>query len=168
MEAHIETERKFLIAKPDEAALQALDGCTFSDITQTYLLSANGETDRVRKREADGRAVYTRTRKKRMSSMSAIEKENEISEEEYISLLQKADISRTPIRKRRYVLPNEGFLFEIDLYPFWEKQAVMEVELPSEDADAPLPGCIRVLREVTGQYEYSNASLAKNPPEEDK
>ncbi|MBQ3079107.1 MAG: hypothetical protein IJC48_03785 [Clostridia bacterium] len=168
MNANMETERKYLIEKPDENALAALEDCTYSDIVQTYLLSEEGETNRVRMRSyPNGICEYTNTRKRRVSKMTAIENEIQISKDEYLSLLSKADPERTPVKKRRYVLARGGYLFEIDLYPFWHGQAVMEVELPSESASFTLPSEIKILREVTGDRAYSNASLAKCPPDED-
>ena len=49
---------------------------------------------------------------------------------------------------------------EIDIYPFWDDRAVAEVEVGSEDEVVHLPDCIRVIREVTEDGRYKNASLA--------
>ena len=53
-----------------------------------------------------------------------------------------------------------------DLYPFWEKQAVLEVELRDEDEGFQIPPELRILREVTGDPRYLNSSLAREIPDE--
>ena len=93
--------------------------------------------------------------------------EREISEEEYLALLKEADPARHPIRKTRWCLPYEGHTLEIDLYPFWEKQAVLECELESEDEAFAVPPELSILREVTGDPQYLNSSLARTIPAED-
>ena len=56
---------------------------------------------------------------------------------------------------------------ELDIFTFWNRQAIMEVELKSEKEEFTLPPFIRVIREVTEDDAFSNHSLAKEvPPEE--
>lgn len=164
---NMEIERRYLIRRPDEAALCAQPGCAYTDISQTYLCAAEGTTERVRRRGRDGQWQYSHTVKRRVSRMSHIENEREIPPEEYARLLRRADPARRTIEKRRYTLPWEGHVFEIDVYPFWKRQAVMEVELKDESEAAPLPPSVEVLRELTGDRAYSNAALALSVPRED-
>ena len=164
----LEIERKFLIARPDGEALLRLTGADYTDIIQTYLLCEPGMTERVRKRGKNGRFIYTHTIKRRLSRFTHTEDETEIDEAAYEALIARADPTRVVIRKRRYTLPRDGHVFEIDVYPFWNKQAVMEVELASEDESVSLPGEIRVLREVSGDRAYSNAGLALAVSAEDE
>ena len=70
------------------------------------------------------------------------------------------------IRKMRYCLEEAPYTFEIDLYPFWPSYAVMEVELPREDAPFRFPRGITVVRELTGDHRFSNAALARHIPME--
>ena len=70
------------------------------------------------------------------------------------------------IHKERYCLPEGGLVFEIDVYPFWRRLAVMEVELPREDAPFRFPRGITVVRELTGDHRFSNAALARHIPTE--
>ena len=70
------------------------------------------------------------------------------------------------LKKTRYVLSYRGLNFEIDVYPQWHKTAVMEVELPREDAGLELPPEIEVIREITGKREYSNHSMSRSFPDE--
>ena len=164
---NMEIERRYLIRRPDEAALAARPGCAYTDISQTYLRAAEGTTERVRRRGQDGQWRYSHTIKRRVSLMSHIEDEREISPDEYARLLRRADPARRTIEKRRYTLPWEGHVFEIDVYPFWKHQAIMEVELKDEGEAAPLPPEVTVLRELTGDRVYSNAALALSVPRED-
>ena len=167
MHAKPEIERKFLIAKPDTALLSSLPGAFCDSIVQTYLLAEPGVTARVRRREGVAGVSYTHTEKRRLSDMTAMESEREITEEEYRALLAKADPALRPIEKQRYTVPMRDLFLEIDLYPFWERQAVLEVELPSEDAALSLPPYLSVLCEVTEDRRYKNVCLARCvPPEE--
>ncbi len=168
MKAPIECERKFLIRYPDLTALKAHPDVRISEITQTYLISPPSVTDRVRARSTDGKTIYTRTQKVRISALSAEEYELEISKKEYDTLLKKADTNRIPILKTRYVLPAGKHFAEIDIYPFWKKQAVLEVELEAEDEVFSIPPFIKIIREVSDDKRYKNAFLAREiPPEED-
>lgn len=158
-----EIERKFLIRRPAAAWLEA--NCEGSDIIQTYLKTeATGHSDRVRRREGKDGVVYTHTVKRRISDLRREEQEREISEREYLALLQRADPERRSIEKRRYVLAYEGKDFEIDVYPFWQDRAVMEIELADEAEAVKLPPEIEIIKEVTQDRRYTNAALAKAIP----
>ncbi len=165
-QAPIECERKFLIRMPSEDALLAM-GAEKSHITQTYLAAPATLTARVRRRVFDEKTVYTHTVKRRITALSAIEEEKEISPAEYDELLRSADPTRHPVEKTRYALPYAGHVLEIDVYPFWRRQAVLEVELESEKETFALPEFLTVLCEVTADKRYKNASLAKHIPAED-
>ena len=161
---HYEIERKYLIAYPDERALQSLPNARVCHIVQTYLLSDKGER-RVRKWTEEGKVTYISTYKeKAQGSLRRVEIEEIITEEEYRALLQTADPSLHPLHKRRYTIPYGDFVAEIDIYPFFTDRAILEVEIPSEDTDVPLPPFVTVIREVTGEKEYKNPVLAKNYP----
>lgn len=157
----LEIERKFLIAYPDAAWLQAA-GCRRAEITQTYLIAGDGEERRVRRREEDGVCSYVETVKRHVSAASRVEIEREIAREEYEALLAQADPSCRPIHKTRYILPYEGLALEIDVYPFWADRAILEAEIDREDAPVAIPPELTVIREVTGEAAYKNASLARN------
>ena len=158
-----EIERKFLIRRPEEAWLEK--SAQGSDIIQTYLKTeAAGHSDRVRRRAGKDGVVYTHTVKRRISDLRREEQEREISEAEYRTLLQRADPERRTIRKRRYVLPYDGKDFEIDVYPFWQDRAVMEIELADEAEAVKLPPEIEIIKEVTRDRHYTNAALAREIP----
>lgn len=158
-----EIERKFLIRRPAADWLEA--NCQGSDIIQTYLKTeATGHSDRVRRRAGKDGVVYTHTVKRRINDLRREEQEREISEREYLALLQRADPERRSIEKRRYVLAYEGKDFEIDVYPFWQDRAVMEIELADEAEAVKLPPEIEIIKEVTQDRRYTNAALAREIP----
>lgn len=161
-----EIERKFLIERPDEAVLLSMEGAFCDEILQTYLVSRNGLTHRVRRRVHGGKVGYTETKKTHLTDLCCIEEERQIGEEEYEALLRLADPSLSPIEKKRYCVPYGGRLLEMDIYPFWQKSAILEVELPTEEAAFTLPPFIRVIREVSGEVAYKNLSLARRIPNE--
>lgn len=159
-----EIEHKYLIAMPDHSLL--LHGRKLS-ITQTYLLADCGETHRVRRIAEGDKITYTETRKRRINDLHAMENEREVSAEEYEKLLTLADPSRAPIEKVRYLLPHGARTLEIDVYPFWQDRAILEIEVASEGEVVTLPPFICVLFEVTGDKRYKNVNLAKAVPNDD-
>ena len=161
----LEIERKFLIAYPDTDLLDRLSGGNRSQISQTYLVSEKGTSERVRARTQNSATVYTHNTKIKLSSMKRIEMEDEISEAEYNELLRRADSKCRTIEKVRYLVPVGAFVFEIDIFPFWQDKAFMEVEMPSEDTKVDLPDFVHIIREVTDDDRYTNHALAKELPE---
>ena len=160
-----EIERKYLIRRPTREYLKA-HACG-SHILQTYLNSQPGETRRVRKRWTDEAVQYTYTCKHKINSLRRMEYERDISKEEYEKYLAEADPSRSAIQKERWILNYCGQMFEIDLFPFWQNQAYMELELDREDQSIVFPPDLVILREVTGDKGYTNSALAKEIPPED-
>ena len=71
-----------------------------------------------------------------------------------------ADTTKRQIRKTRYCLTYENQYFEIDIYPFWDDIAIMEIELSDEKEEIKIPTFICVIKEVTEDDAYKNASLA--------
>ena len=71
------------------------------------------------------------------------------------------DPTRRPIRKDRYCLMYENQYFEIDIYPFWNDKAIVEIEIREEDQKIAFPKGFKIIREVTDDEAYKNAALAK-------
>jgi CYTH domain-containing protein len=158
-----EIERKFLIKMPNEDMLGSLPEVQIVKITQTY----TGIGIRIRKWEEKGEIKYIKTVKKHLTNLTRIENESEITKEEYDSLSSFVDGERHPIEKTRYRLPYCGKLLEIDVFPFWKKQAFLEIELEGEEDVFFIPDFIEVIREVTDDPVYRNHALAKNIPAEE-
>ena len=155
-----EIERKFLIEYPDTEKFENDPNCKRVEIIQTYLNSENGDEIRVRQRGENSNYIYFKTIKKKVSDIKRIEIETELSKDEYLTLLMNADTSKRQIRKTRYCLTFENKCFEIDVYPFWSDKAIVEIELNDENEEILFPDCIKVIKEVTDDERYKNASLA--------
>lgn len=158
----LEIERKFLIEYPDINWLDSNPLCKRVEIIQTYLRADEGEERRIRQRGANGNFVYFYTHKKRVSDLKRIESEHRISKEEYLRLLMEADTEKRQIRKTRYCLTHQNQYFEIDIYPFWTDKAIVEIELNDEEQEIVFPDQLRIIKEVTNDESYKNASLAES------
>lgn len=156
-----EIERKFLIEYPDITWLENNPTCQRIEIIQTYLRSSADEEVRVRQRGCDGNYIYVKTTKRRVSDIKRVEVEKRLSQREYLSLLMDADTTRRQIRKTRYCLTYQGQYFEIDVYPFWDDKAIVELELSDVNQEIIFPDQLRIIKEVTDDDSYKNASLAK-------
>ena len=155
----IETERKYLIKRPSEAELAKVEGITKVSIMQTYLHSNDpGLERRVRQRGDGQNFTYYYTEKRAISGISRAENERKISQKEYISLLLEGE---KKIRKDRYCFVYNSQYFELDVYPDWENEAILEIELTDENQRVEIPDWISVIKEVTDDPAYKNKNLAK-------
>lgn len=155
----IETERKFLIKKPIKEVLEGIEGITKLYIFQTYLHSDDPSVERRIRQRGDGKSYsYIYTEKKKISNMSRQETERRISQDEYLSLLMESEKS---IVKNRYCFIYQNQYFELDIYPSWENEAILEIELTSENQEVSIPDWIEVIKEVTDNPNYKNYNLAK-------
>ena len=102
-----------------------------------------------------------------MNDLSCEEGEQEIAQDEYIRCARECDPARRPIIKTRYRLPYEGHMLELDIYPFWNDRAILEIELDSEDEMARIPNYLTVIRDVSGELAYKNRQLAVRVPHEE-
>ncbi len=165
MAVAIETEKKFIIRMPDITLLEGEMGYRKSEITQTYFSSLSGVTHRVRKRAFSDKVVYTETKKTRISKMSVIEDERELTEEEYERLLSTMEVIGS-LFKTRHIFLFGGHTIEVDIYPLWKRSCVLEVELEGETEELTLPSYIEILEDVTGSRKYSNHNMSLSFPEE--
>lgn len=155
-----EIERKFLIRYPDTAMLSHMDHCRKVQVMQTYLKSQDEDEVRIRQRGMDGNYTYYKTRKRKVGGIRRLETEERLSKEQYLRLLMDADPKCRPIQKDRYCLTYKNQYFEIDIYPFWNKQAIVEIELSDEQKLVEFPDFLEVIREVSEEECFKNHSLA--------
>ena len=147
----LEIERKFLIEMPDQTLL---DRCPVRwEMWQTYLLSRPGVSARVRRRVGETEQFF-HTEKQRLTDRTCVEREREIDAREYEALLAQRDPARVTIHKMRYCLPEGGLVFEIDVYPFWRRLAVMEVELQREEQKLERKTRTREQRDAEKQLKF--------------
>ena len=163
---NLEIERKYIIEMPSIERMMVERGYTSSEIVQIYLASPKGVTRRIRSRKYESGTRYFETSKIRIDKISSHEYEREIDETEFDTLAKERVEDIRPIVKVRHTFEYLGQTFEIDIYPEWERTAVMETELPSRDTEVAFPDFIRVIAEVTGDKRYSNAAMARAFPKE--
>ena len=161
-----EIERKYLIEYPDIKKLENMSNCQKIDIVQTYLKTYDESERRVRARGIDGNYLYYLTEKKKISNLKRVELEKKLSQDEYVKYLMEADNKLHTIRKTRYCLTENNQYFEIDIYPEWKNQAIMEIELSDEKENVNIPDFIKVIKEVTEDDNYKNYEMAKKMPKE--
>lgn len=158
----LEIERKYLIEYPDINTLEENPFCQKVDISQSYVRTKDGNEFRIRRRGLNGDYIYFKTFKKRISATTRIEIEERLTKEEYDSIFENPDNSKNTIEKLRYCLCYDTFYFEIDVYPFWNDKAVMEIELLNENQEVHFPKDIKIIKEVTSDKRYTNHSLSIN------
>lgn len=156
----LEIERKYLIEYPDISLLESIPMCRKVEISQTYTKNAAGENVRLRRRGGGGSYIYIQTQKKSITPLKRIETERRLSEAEYSAQMRLAKEGQS-LTKDRYCLLYGNRYFEIDVYPFWDDRAIMEIELLAEDEEVLFPDFIHIIREVTEDRAYSNHALAK-------
>ena len=157
--APFEIERKFLVEMPDTARLEKLPGCRRVEIEQAYLPTVNDERLRIRKWVENGQAIYYKTRRRHVNGQR-IEVEERLTQRSYKEMLEEAGEALQLLRKTRYSLQYDGQLFQLDVYPFWQEQAVVKIELNEENGEVRLPPELKLIREVTGEREYKDYALA--------
>ncbi len=150
----LEIERKFLIKYPD---ISNFEYSRKAEIEQIYLVNRS----RIRKWSEDGRVTYILTKKEKVTEITRIEHERELSEDEYNNLLTERDPERNTLRKTRYSIPFGDKILEIDLFPFWTDRAFLEIELIAEDEAFSIPNYIEIIKEVSEDPRYRNFALAK-------
>ena len=87
--------------------------------------------------------------------------ENYISKEQYDSYLAQRQYVTGVISKDRYCIVDNNTYYELDVYPFWNDRATIEIELLSEDQRYQLPKFVKLIREVSSEPDYRNLALAQ-------
>ena len=152
-----EIERKFLIEMPDLELLNRMPNCRRVPITQAYFNTPNEGLFRVRKR---GEHTFIKTKKTKISDIRRIEVETELSSEDYEFYMALRMFIQGVISKDRYCIADNSTYYELDVYPFWDDKATLEIELLSEDQEYTMPEYVKVIREVTFEKDYRNKSMA--------
>ena len=157
----IEIERKFLLKGiPDKKPSEIIK------INQWYLKNEEGVWERIRSWNSNlNGKKWIHTIKTRISDMSNIEEEKEVTEKEFIAFQRKCHLKtnqgRSIIKERRIYIDGEN-KWEVDVFKSGCQLVIAEVEIPSEDYDLSIPEFIekKNLMEVTGLKQFSNRSLA--------
>lgn len=156
-----DTVKKFLIHYPNTGILESLPNCNKEEITQTYLDAGPDKMVRIRRSGLDGNDLYYKTARYNLPDLKGIKIEESLSKEQYRRLLLDADPKYHTINKTRYNISEKNEFIKVDLYSFWDDQAIAEVELSSEADELKLPDYLEVIREVTDDEEYKVHALAR-------
>ena len=154
--APVEIERKFLIKMPDIKKLSDMENCKGVEISQVYL---DIPDKNVRIRQRNG--IFIKTEKSKITDITRYESECEITKNEYNELLKYRHPLLETVTKTRYCLLWMGKYYEIDIFPFWNEYAYLEIELMSEDEKFIIPDFIEIVKEVTFDKKYTNKSIAQ-------
>ena len=87
--------------------------------------------------------------------------EERLTRREFRDLLLQADPEYRTLRKDRWCLSENGLYYNIDIFPEWDDRALLEVELYGADDRVVFPEGIEVIREVTGEKEFTNPEIAR-------
>jgi adenylate cyclase len=150
----LEIERKFLVSN-DSWKAEAGEPVR---LCQKYVPLSEKVSGVIRLRIAGDRGFLTM--KTPQKGISRGEFEYEIPVEDAESLMQQFCPSGG-VGKLRYIVNYAGFRWEIDEFLGRHTGLVLaEIELPSEDAEFPLPPWIGT--EVSGDFHYSNSYLSEH------
>lgn len=151
---NIEIERKFLVKNKDFKNLSYKEEV----FKQGYLNS--DKTRNVRIRITNDKAFLTIKGASNASGTTRFEWEKEINRQEAEQLLLLCE--PTIIEKKRYYIKNDDLIFEVDEFYADNKGLILaEIELNSEHQKFKKPDWLG--KEVTGNKEYYNSYLSKNP-----
>lgn len=167
MTAPLEIEYKYLIRFPDIDILKKQPSYKKEAMCQMYLLLPyeNGQRNircRIRKVENGENTRYIKTFKETVTDLTRIETETEIDKEEYDKLTLFRNPDTFPIVKERHSFSLSGFVYEVDVFPFWQDRAYLEVEVSSEEITPPIPEFIDVIRDISHDKRFRNSALAAN------
>lgn len=128
------------------------------DIEQAYI--SFSPTIRIRKITNRRSYVLTTKSKSINGGLSRQEYEINITEDQYNNLLNKKE--GLVLNKTRYKVKVDNLIYEIDLFHNeYEGLAYLEVEFETEEEARNFNAPEFVVKELTGDSSYSNASLAR-------
>lgn len=153
---HIEIERRFLVA-PITKPLPYITN--WKSIVHYYVECSEG-TRRISFSETEDIIEYRECFKTKSPdhSFASIERERVITLEEYHKFLGEEKIIGE-IGKLRWTWEENGLTWEADEF-YGSNLVILEVELESEDQPYTLPKDIEIIREITGEEQYSNFWMA--------
>jgi CHAD domain-containing protein/CYTH domain-containing protein len=153
----VEVERKFLL----RALPPRVETASWVDIEQGWI-PGDRLNERLRRTSFAGNDFFYRS-VKLGAGLRRIEIEEETTREIFTALWPLTAAKR--IRKRRYVVPQDDLVWEVDAFA-GRDLVVAEVELPLQATSADLPEWLApyVERDVTEDPAFTNMSLARPEP----
>lgn len=157
------TIHKYLIKMPDLQKLREVYNPETFEMVQIYLTATNPRVERiVRQQSSGGHSLYFYTEKRFKSEAQRWETEKPISEKHYTKYLMEYDTRLRPVIKTRYCLAYKDQHFDIDIYPFSNEKALVEIKVPSPETKVELPPELTLIMDVTDNKNYKNRSLAQS------
>ncbi len=157
----LEIEKKYLVTQCDLSRLPLPHRSV--EIEQYYLKTEDGKgVERIRRRSQGGGFTYYHTVKQDLRSGVRIENESQITEAEFLILLQRADPEFGKIGKTRYCFLWNNQYFELDVFHNPSGLVLLEIELTEENDLVILPDfLVGHVMDVTGSDRYSNVQIAR-------
>jgi CYTH domain-containing protein len=157
----LEIERKFLLS-PERMRDVALESDFTIRILQDYLTAPDGVERRVRQRIRHAQRTFFYTEKRQLRPGVRREEESQITEHEYVQLLDERDTHLCRIEKDRLCFIHEHQYFELDRFLGHHAGLyLLEVELTTEQQEVVLPPFAEGAADVTDDPMYGNRNLAR-------
>ena len=151
-----EIERKWVI-DPEEIPFD-LSKAKKDEMIQAYI--SFSPTIRVRSENKERFVLCVKARSKG-SYLAREEFETELTGEQFEFLLSKKEGSI--IEKTRYTIKEDGLNYEIDIFHGdLAPMAYLEIEFPTVEEAVAFKSPDWVIKDVTDDFKYKNAALAKN------
>ena len=157
----IEYQRKFLIRYPDLDWLNSNPFARRVEVSEHYTFRQGDQEMRLRRCGTDGHYTYYQTSRRTFSGLRRAEVEKRLEKKRYLRILESLDPSVEQLEKVRYYLIYDRQYFSVDLYPFLDDVALVNVELAEEDQEIRFPPELEVIREVTEDPSYASYTLAQ-------
>lgn len=160
----LHSQRKYLIQKPSLEQLAQYTSFSVTHVMRTYLnQSDSGVERRILQVGQNGDFVYYYSERRALPNGEVVEQEEHIDEKNYLALLMDADTRFHPLgcKQISFIYHNQNF--RIDLYPFSQDRAVMQIDLTTASPQAVLPDFLSVLRDVTDDPAYRSYAISLHP-----
>lgn len=170
----IKHQKKYLIKNPSSSLLTYNLPIEKVDITQSYLHSSKKSERKIRQVGKNGNFFYYYSEKTYISGSGFLKCERRITDREYLSYISEIDPLICTIKKQRLFFVYQNQYFTIDTFSlspntsatnsftFWPDQAILEIDLTSENSIIEIPEFIEVIKDVTDCPDYRNYYIAKH------
>jgi CYTH domain-containing protein/predicted ATPase len=153
----VDSQRKFLIEDGDYHP----SGAVSAELTQHYLRADDDHELRLRRRQQGHDQAYTLSEKHRLDDQHWNRRERLITMREYATLLAQAD--PLTLRKRRTSFVYDNVAYRLDRFYSIPRLCILEADVDDLQQTLDLPP-VSVIKEVTDNPNFRNASLARNIP----
>lgn len=166
-------KRKWLVAAIDESKFPSYEDYY---IKHDYLVSDSKTTQvrvRLRRKDNKGESYSITVREFHTELGESIETRQFINQKEYNRFMGMADQTRAPLHKKRRIFMYGNHYFNLDMYqdplpPCVKGKHLMFLECyTTQKKGSPLPelpDCLTIVKEITGEKDYSMYTLSKLAP----